>query len=193
MLLKNTELEAIRAGLVSLIFRRWRKPTVKTGGTLLTGIGLLAIDRVTLVERSRITANDARKAGFESLAGLLQQLDAREGDIYRIEVRLSGADPRIELREQAPLSSPELDQLVLKLARLDAASRVGHWTLKIMQAIHQTPHLAAVDLAAQTGYEKEWLKTNIRKLKNLGLTISHHPGYELSPRGISVLRFLSGK
>lgn len=40
-----------------------------------------------------------------------------------------------------------------------------------------------MDLAAITGFEKIWLKLNIRKLKNLGLTISHEIGYELSPLG----------
>jgi hypothetical protein len=31
----------------------------------------------------------------------------------------------------------------------------------------------------------------VRKLKELGLTISHSPGYEVSPRGQAVLRDLS--
>ncbi|MEM7550324.1 MAG: hypothetical protein AAF363_11640 [Bacteroidota bacterium] len=35
--------------------------------------------------------------------------------------------------------------------------------------------------------EKEWLKLNIRKLKNLGLTISHNPRYEISPLGIAYI------
>lgn len=52
-------------------------------------------------------------------------------------------------------------------------------------AIH--PELAAADLAALLGVEKEWLKPNIRKLKNLGLTESLHPGYRLSPRGRALL------
>ena len=42
--------------------------------------------------------------------------------------------------------------------------------------------LPAGDLAKKADAEKEWLKINVRKLKNLGLTISHQPGYELSPR-----------
>ena len=33
-------------------------------------------------------------------------------------------------------------------------------------------------------------KANVRKLKNLGLTVSHHPGYTLSPRGETMLRHL---
>ena len=60
-------------------------------------------------------------------------------------------------------------------------------------AIAEHPHLAAAELAERTGFDKEWLKLQVRKLKNLGLTISHHPGYELSPRGRVVLRRLTQK
>lgn len=42
-----------------------------------------------------------------------------------------------------------------------------------------------------TGFEKEWLKLNIRKLKNLGLTISHNGGYELPLLGSEYLTKLS--
>ncbi|WP_294276703.1 hypothetical protein [uncultured Chryseobacterium sp.] len=42
-----------------------------------------------------------------------------------------------------------------------------------------------------TGFEKEWLKLNIRKLKNMGLTISHTVGYEISPLGSEYLKKLT--
>ena len=41
------------------------------------------------------------------------------------------------------------------------------------------------DLAA--GMERMDFKTNIRKLKALGLTLSHDVGYELTPLGHDVL------
>ena len=47
--------------------------------------------------------------------------------------------------------------------------------------------MSAQELADRSGYEKEWLKLNVRKLKNLGLTESLHPGYRLSPRGAAYL------
>jgi len=37
------------------------------------------------------------------------------------------------------------------------------------------------------GLEKEVFKNDVRKLKRIGLTISHSPGYELSPRGKAYL------
>jgi DNA-binding Lrp family transcriptional regulator len=45
----------------------------------------------------------------------------------------------------------------------------------------------AGELAEQLGFEKPWLKLQIRKLKELGLTESLSPGYRLSPRGHRLL------
>jgi hypothetical protein len=42
-------------------------------------------------------------------------------------------------------------------------------------------------LALELGREKEWLKGSVRKLKNLGLTISLGTGYRISPRGAAYL------
>lgn len=192
MLLTKVELEAIKTGRMSLVFRRWRRPTVKTGGSLKTAVGVLAIERVVEVDRSRITERDAARAGFGSLLELLRRLDSREGEIYRIEVRFAGADPRIKLRENDRLHESEPLGVKARLARLDSASRVGAWTRTVLQVVEQRPRSSAAELAEYTGFEKEWLKRNIRKLKNLGLTISHHPGYELSPRGRAILRYLEG-
>ena len=190
MLLKKAELDAIKAGEVSLVFRRWRRPSVKTGGTLKTAVGVLAIERVTEVKRSDITKRDATAAGYDSLPKLLDTLDSRDGDLYRIEVCYAGVDPRERLREDDDLGEAELQRISKKLDRLDSASRVGDWTRLVLCAIQNQPKVAAAGLAEHTGYEKDWLKTNIRKLKNLGLTISHQPGYELSPRGKVVLQHL---
>jgi hypothetical protein len=46
----------------------------------------------------------------------------------------------------------------------------------------------APDLAASNGWETQAFKLDVRKLKNLGLTISLRVGYELSPRGREYLR-----
>lgn len=190
MLLKKTELEAIRSGGISLVFRLWRRPSVKTGGTLLTAIGQLAIDHVSKVEPGALKLSDLRKAGFHSLADLMGSLGQREGDLYRIEVRVAGADPRIALREKADLGRSELADTLSRLARLDKASPTGPWTTTLLRTIAEHPFMPAVQLAQRTGHAKEWLKLNVRKLKNLGLTISHHPGYELSSRGRALLKHL---
>jgi hypothetical protein len=57
-----------------------------------------------------------------------------------------------------------------------------------MELIRDQPFIAASKLAPQVGRELLPLKTDIRKLKALGLTISHEVGYELSPRGLALLQ-----
>jgi len=44
MLIKRDILERIAGRKVDLAFRRWKRPTVKTGGRLRTEIGELAIE-----------------------------------------------------------------------------------------------------------------------------------------------------
>jgi len=44
-----------------------------------------------------------------------------------------------------------------------------------------------VDLAAAAGRERRLFKTDVRKLKKLGLTESLEVGYRLSPRGRALL------
>ena len=48
--------------------------------------------------------------------------------------------------------------------------------------------MRAGDLADELGRERLPFKTDVRKLKNLGLTISLDVGYRLSPRGEAYLR-----
>jgi hypothetical protein len=93
MLLKRTILDGIADGRISLVFRRWRRPTVKKGGTLNTAIGVLAIDDIALIDARAIADQDSIQAGYATLTALKAELSKRtEGDIYRIAVRRVGAD-----------------------------------------------------------------------------------------------------
>ena len=188
MLLKQATLELIAAGRVTLAFRRWQRPTVRAGGTLRTSIGVLAIDAVKEVTLSSLTPCDARHAGFDSLDALLAELRRHKGNVYRIALRLAGPDPRRALREDDALSASGLAAIKTRLARLDAFSRRGPWTLAALGMIRKHPGLPAGDLAAKLGFETEWLKVQVRKLKEMGLTVSLMPGYQLSPRGDVVMR-----
>lgn len=190
MLIPRALLDRIGRGEVTLAFRRWVKPTVKTGGTLKTAIGVLDVVRVEETAAESITEADAVSAGAPSLAVLLGELKRRAGTLYRIELAYREPDPRIALREDDELSDEEFRGLAKRLQGMDQRAAGGAWTRQVLAAIERHPMQAAGDLAAQLGYEKEWLKTHIRKLKNLGLTVSHHPGYTLSPRGRTVLERL---
>ena len=55
MLLKPEALRGIESGSITVAFRRWRRPTVKAGGTLLTSVGQLAFEAVEMVSLEGIT------------------------------------------------------------------------------------------------------------------------------------------
>lgn len=188
MLIKRAVLDQVVAGDIDVIFRRWRKPTVKTGGQLRTSVGMLDIVAVDQLARSKVTAADARRAGYDSKVDLLRDLDSRDaGEIYRITVRHGGEDPRLLLRENSDIDDDALTEIRRKLDGYDARSSRGPWTMLTLQLLADNPGVRAQDLADGLGLQKQPFKNDVRKLKAMGLTISHSPGYELSPRGQAVL------
>jgi len=185
MLLRRETLLGIEDGSVTLAFRRWRRPTVKAGGTLLTRVGQLSIEAVDRVDLDAISAADAKAAGHPSLADLKEQLESREGDVFRVRLSHLGEDPRIALRREIP-DDAEMDILRTRLDGYDARSTNGPWTRQSLDAIAERPAVRAGDLADDFGMVKKDFKVRIRKLKALGLTESLEIGYRLSPRGESV-------
>jgi hypothetical protein len=187
MLLRSDVLRGIRDGHVSLAFRRWRRPSVRSGGTLLTSIGRLLIASVSITPEGTITEDDARRAGYSSLDDLLQELNRRpEGVIYRVEFNGIEPDPRIELRESIP-DDAELTAIIQQLDQLDSRPPIGPWTGPILELIASNTGVLAENLAHRLGMEKLAFKSRVRKLKALGLTVSLDTGYRVSPRGESVL------
>ncbi|MCC7307602.1 MAG: ASCH domain-containing protein [Acidobacteria bacterium] len=193
MLIKNAIIQRIQSGEISLIFRRWKRAGVKAGGTQMTQLGVLGIDSVDVVTESKITAKDAKAAGFASKDELIADLYDRDEDIYRIGVRWIGEDPRKALRENDELGKKELDEIISKLQKLDAGSQRGNWTQMYLQMIRDQPNTHAAILAEQIGLDIPRFKPWVRKLKALGLTESLRPGYRLSPRGQKVLKALRQK
>lgn len=184
MLFKEIHLSGIKSGKIALAFRKWQKASVKIGSLLHTSVGLVEIRKIETVNENDITEQEAIQAGFTDKKQLLKSFThSSTGTIFKISVSYHSADPRIKLREQTELSEQQFTDLKKKLERLDNHSKQGHWTNKVLLTIKDNPNLHAIGIAKLTGFEKEWLKLNIRKLKNLGLTISHNVGYELSPLG----------
>ena len=189
MLLRQATLKGIRSGAISIAFRRWRRPTVKTGGSLLTSIGQLAIEAVDEVHLDEITEADAAAAGFCDLASLLAELKTRSsGSLYRVRLSLAGPDPRVALRRKIPLGR-ELDEILHKLARMGAGLNGGR-PADVLRAIQRSPGIRAAELASELGMMRDVFKRRVRALKGLGLTESLEVGYRLSPRGVAVLEHL---
>lgn len=193
MLIKNSVLEKIVAGEISLIFRRWKRAGVKAGGTQMTQLGVLGIEAVDVVTEDQITDSDAKEAGFSSKDELIKHLAGLDEDVYRVRVHFAGEDPRIALRENDDLSDNELSEIVAKLEKLDKNSRRGSWTQAYLQVIHDMPATYSGLLANYLGLEQSQFKPLVRKLKALGLTESLEIGYRLSPRGEKVLETLGQK
>ncbi len=187
MLIKDEVIERIKSGEITLLFRRWKKPGVKTGGTQMTQGGVIGIDAVEILKEDEITDLDAREAGYPSRDKLLSGLSYRDDPIYRIRVHFAGADPRIALRENAELGDSELEDVIAKLEKLDKNSKRDPWTQQYLQLIQDMPNTHSGLLADYLGISIPEFKPWVRKLKALGLTESLHPGYKLSPRGEKVL------
>ena len=191
MLFKNKDLEGIKAGKITLSFRNWKKLSVHVGSEIKTGMGVIKVGAIREVQFDDITDEDAIAAGFSgagSLVGLLKS--QKEGTIYKIAVSFEREIQKVDLGELEKIEDEEFEALKLTLDNLDKFSKVGKWTTKTLVGIRENPKLKAADLATKLKKEKEWLKLNVRKLKSLELTISHEPGYTLSPKGEVYLKMI---
>jgi hypothetical protein len=183
MLFRRDILQGIAEGRVRLAFRRWRRAPPVDGTSLRTPIGVLRLDRVTVVDEGDITAEDVRRTGMSPAE--LRASIAGEGALLRIELHLAGDDPRIALRERPP-EPAELEAVVARLDRIDSASRTP-WTTRYLQLIADRSGVVSHVLARQVDLDVPLFKRRVRQLKELGLTESLDVGYRLSPRGRTVL------
>jgi len=193
MLLKHELLDRIVAGDVTEVYRSWKRPTVKTGGTLNTAKGQLSILRVSEVDLASLDSGAAMRSGFESIADLTGSLRLEpERRIYKVEIELAGEDPRIALRQSATLTDSEIGELRKTFDRFDRAPVAPALEpVALLGLIAANEGVRAPDLAAGLGVETKWLKARIRRLKSRGLTESLRIGYRLSPRGKAALEALS--
>jgi hypothetical protein len=194
MLFRQPFLEGIRGGTITVAFRRWQRPSVKSGGTLMTSIGQLHIASVSPVSLKKISELEARLAGYGSLDELLTELRQHgKGKVYRIQLGPLRADPRIAVRREARLTMDTRHELRERLLSLDTHSVDGPWTMRTLEVIRLHPGIRAGDLCTLVGQARDRFKPNVRKLKNLGLTVSLEVGYRLSPRGIAFLKEARGR
>lgn len=178
----------VRDGSVTLAFRRWQRQDVKPGAVFTSSSGMVRVTAVDVVDPSAITDEEAGLAGWRD-ADRLRAALAGEADwtTYRVRVEWAGEDPRLALRTSADLTDADVTDLDTRLERLDRASAHGRWTIAYLRLVQEHPERRAPDLAEMVGRETLPFKIDVRKLKNLGLTISHRVGYKVSPRGAAYL------
>ena len=184
--------EGLVSGSVTLTFRRWDKPHVKVGGRYRCHpIGVLEVDRVEQVRVADIDDEAARSSGFASREELVTYMRTGPGGalrattlVWRIALRHGGDGDRVTIAMQDVLDADAIADIRARLAKMDAKAP---WTRKTLAAIEKKPRIAASKLAASLGRETLDFKTDVRKLKKLGLTQSFEVGYEISPRGRAYL------
>jgi hypothetical protein len=154
-----------------------------------TGQGMALAEAVDVVKPSGITPPDAKAAGYPDVAALLADL---RGDpqltLYRIRFSpVEGPDPRDELASGATLTDADAAAIAARLARMDSLSKRGPWTATVLGQIASQPGVVSTVLAGQIGWDRPDYKLHVRRLKQMGLTISLDVGYRISPRGAAYL------
>jgi hypothetical protein len=182
--------DGIHTGEIVLAFRRWKRSQVVPGHRYRTGIDMVEVEAVDVVQPSSVDAAQACEAGYASVGDLLAGL---RGDpalpVYRIRLRrIDGPDPRDELARTASLTDSDVAAITARLARMDKSSGRGTWTGAVLALIADRPAVVSTVLVEAIGWERQDFKLHVRRLKVLGLTLSLDVGYRLSPRGESYLR-----
>ncbi|NNF22819.1 MAG: hypothetical protein HKN67_12815 [Saprospiraceae bacterium] len=184
------DLQGIKNGEIYVLFRKWKTPRVKSGSVIHSPVGQLKIIDIKCIGENEITRSLIADSGLE-LSEILNEIkDVNDKTLYLVRLEYHGEDPRISLRNQTNLSKEEIGLIISKLENLDKRSSKGPWTKHVLDVIQSNPKQKAALLADLLKVDKKWFKTNVRKLKNLGLTISHGTGYSLSPRGKVLIKKL---
>lgn len=198
MLFKRRFQDGLRDGSITLTFRAWSRPQVRAGGSYrLDGATALLVDSVERVRLADVSGADAHRAGFASREALFAELRAgsrrplrSDSQVYRVAFHaVEARDEPAALARDGDLADEEVEGLRERLSRKDARSSHGPWTLQTLRLIKRHPGVAASRLASRLGRETQPFKADVRKLKALGLTVSHEVGYEISPRGRAYLAY----
>ena len=194
MLFKYSFHQAIASGAITVTCRAWQRARVKVGNRYrLNAEGVVVVDEIRETRLAEITEAAARACGFASRDALLRQLSPpRAGDppaaVFEVRFHYQ-PDPRTPVADvSADVAEDALRDLLGRLRNMDTRSRAGPWTRAILALIDANPRVAASRLAPRLGMETARFKSNVRKLKALGLTISHDTGYTLTSLGARVLR-----
>jgi hypothetical protein len=189
VLLNRVTAEGIAGGGISLVLRRWDVARAKPGGTQRTMAGTIRIDAVAEHPHDyRVTERQARAAGYPDAATAQAELERRQAKhTYLISVSFLGADERPALAADDTLAAADVAAITARLERLDAASESGPWTRRYLRLVADNEAVRAPNLAAGEGLDVPRFKRRVRRLKELGLTISLGVGYRLSPRGRAFL------
>lgn len=197
MLFDQHQIPAHIDGSITRTYRVWKRPQAKIGGHYrLNQDGVIEVDGLAQVPVASITDRDADRAGFMSKDALVAKLREQAAVTARTKIYCLDfhyvplPDPRAVLAANKDLSDDHAEELAQRLLKMDRRSKDGPWTTKTLAAIEQNPGVVSTRLASKLGRDRDAFKTDVRKLKKLGLTISLEVGYEISPRGRAYLAYI---
>jgi hypothetical protein len=183
---RREDRERVANGEITVSFRLWRSAHVKAGKSYPTGFGTVDIEDVRVIPAALVSEADVGPSGCVDIAAIWNLAGEHTGAVvgpdtllHRVQFRFLGDVPP----HSQPAPNLSLDQLSARLERMDRLSTRGPWTKATLDLIEAGPGVPARLLAAGMGMETREFKVNVRKLKALGLTISHEVGYELSDLG----------
>lgn len=200
MLFEQRLRDGIHHGDITVALRRWKRGQVVAGRRYRTGLDLIEVESVEIVGTAAvgpavistavISTEQARRAGYATVDEALADVRGDAGSpLYLISFRrVDEPDPRDVLASAATLNADEVSALAARLDRMDGASERGPWTRTVLRQIANHPGTVSTELAQDLGWPRQDFKQHVRRLKELGLTISLDVGYRLSPRGAAFLR-----
>jgi hypothetical protein len=173
-------------GEITVTFRLWRSAHVKAGKLYPTGFGTIEVEDLRVIPAALVTAEDVPPSGCDSIEAIWalagEHTSTAVGPdtmLHRVQFRFLGEVPATA----TPSPSEDLSRIRARLERWDSLSPRGPWTALVLRSIEAAPLVPARLLAADLDWERLDFKAHVRKLKGLGLTISHEVGYELSDLG----------
>jgi hypothetical protein len=168
--------------------RIWQRPHVKVGGRYRVGAGEIEVSGIREISLDDITPALARASGFASVVELLKTAKHGAGErVFVVSFHYLGPCTPDDVAGRGELSAVEVAELLTRLDNMDRRAAAGPWTRETLRLIADNPGTRAADLAALLGRSRDDFKRDVRKLKRLGLTSSLETGYEISPRGRSLL------
>ncbi|GAA2352231.1 hypothetical protein GCM10009854_32730 [Saccharopolyspora halophila] len=180
--------QAVARGEVTETYRRSPLPPAEAGDRVRTVAGLIGVTEVIEVDVDVLVDDDARRAGFRSAAGLRSSLAKRgAGPVYRVRLAHLGAADPAPVPVPVELSAGRRRVLQAALARLDVESPRGAWTVRLLRRLAESPGSRAADLAAEQQRPVSRCKTDLWRLRELGLVEPTVTGMRLSGLGVAYL------
>ena len=178
----------VKDGTITVTFRAWDRPRAKAGSLQRSHpLGVIAIEEVTAVELRAVTDDEARKAGLRDRRELLAFVRAKLAAatpttlVYRIVFRFAGDADFAPSALESELTAADVAAITAALGAIDRQARA------ILELVAAHPRTVASALAEQAGRGRASFKSDVVKLKKLGLTQSFGVGYDLTPRGRAYL------